>query len=180
MPKKTAPWMPRPERGKVFELGGLKAVATTTAQAKELWVETASILLQADYHPVVIIYRGMVGVAWGAPLEGTTYRIFWENRNSNGRVGDGFAVADPDQDIETAGRRMRWHMATAGHTVGEVECSLFDGDPVQQREFRSWARWQNTYAAEYQHLVEVAGWDEDKAAELARRYADNERFNLSQ
>lgn len=170
MPK-SLPWMPRKESGEEFWIGPLRAIAKTKTAARELAIEVAGRLLGMDYHPIVTRYRGMVGVAFRTPMEGTTYRIFWADVKCDGRVEDGFMVADPDWSLANAAATMRMHMAHQGHWYGETTCELFAEGSAEAEEFQRWAVWQNTYHLEYGLRV-GRGVDEETASRMARQVAN--------
>lgn len=123
--------------------------------------EAAREALSGTYQPFFAKHEHMVLFVWRRPDTGWTYTINDIQQDTAHCNLDGQCISADDRDacIEHA----MYHLATLIWIHGEPDTSpLLIHFPAQQREFTSWVRWQNRYAAAIR-----AGYDRNAAHTMA-------------
>lgn len=125
---------------KTVKFLGMDGEGVTVSEAKRDAQAKIEAAMKGSYSPVVIKFRGMVGIAWREPLC-WCYKVVHPD-SEEGEQGPGCSVC---KGKEAAVSEMRAHMAQLGwkHEEGlTVSPLLVDEDESVQREFLRLCRWQ--------------------------------------
>ncbi len=135
MSRKTAPWMPKPEKGEVFEIGCVTGHGKNKTEARENAISLAAEALnQRAQIPHVLTLRGMSAVIWH-DHEGYHYARIDENKPATQSLRN-IVDVEKTATLEDVLAGLLLHFAQQTFDGTNTECP-FDAErfPVQAEDY---------------------------------------------